>query len=1686
MGFDQEGFLHLADQVTQELAPKDLKELEKQLAGADKLFSQVMWRKFRHTFTIKGLPFFKFYTEMRRIRLGGPVPKGLKATYKRVANQIIMVKSPYDGRSLSPPAVNQIALTRPMVMRTIDAVQQGHIDDSLVWGRFNAIFVPMLVDIAQDKGIYIKPTKQTGHERWATFRKMSPKQERIEKLRDEDPESYALMQQLGQTMGQIDDNIVARIEETGFEVKQGFLAGRPVKIGVDPATGEEMVYARDGSVVTKGEFFNKVRVDSEAQAKLARVPHKTQVPPKDLRLLPDDTLKNLDGDVEWDAITDDKAKQGRLTRLYPTKTIRLMRNDPEKGTAVEEVKVVVAGRYKGIYLDDLINSEGRLIEGTAYGYDAKKGKKFRFPKIIDPSDREPYVSVAEIKTRRQFQGKRITVKTQKLFLKIDGTRQNKELRNAIKALACNKGTKRGCIPSVSYEAVGGSRAAGFYFDPKDFGVVMDSLNGMSLSTAALATVKSYYKDLAAAEFATKNLDAYEPEALASENDEGEKFQFIKGRHDKNGEWQTFNLREKQKESIAWMDANGNSGVCALETGVGKCVRGDTLILTNRGLTPIRDINPGVTEPDTTAPVEGWSVLVNGKALPIKNFYYGGHKPTIKVTTRRGYEVEGSRAHPLLVRTPEGQESWVETPELVGGDYLCIERKEAEFPAKDPILSVPLLDEFKQASKHPDVTFTNGQLQTFPVPDQMTPEMGRLLAYIVGEGWTNSRKGFYVSQCPEKNPVVRADIEDLLQRLMGWTAKPEKDIRIHSVFLREYLARMGVGMGLSKDKVIPSVILRSSKETVQHFLRALIDAEGSVQGEGRSHIEFSTASEQMGREVQILLLRFGIVCSRRPKMVKGYDHTYWRLTITGQDAIEYQQWIGFISTRKAMASEDVPKTRNCNLDVVPHMAPAVGGLFGEMLTALGMNVTKFRHQVRGGSASFDSTVNHIRRGRRNPTYTFLREMLSLAADVGCQECPEFRAIATVVNRRFFYDPIESLGESDAVVMDIEVDDPSHCFIGNGIVNHNTAASIGMMLKLVRDGLAEPDSTYTRPNGVDVTTNGRFLWVCPPALRGNLKKELKGMLSDPKVMTDRVDILSFANFSGASRTGKVPKDLRNVPFWKSRMPADGKQGTPYQSKKAWDPALYTAIFFDEAQALKNITSARTQAALKLYHPRKICLTASPMERSPMEAYVLAAITNNTPLFGKNRTAKDNRKKMKQFKDRFCEVVGGRITGIKQDPLVQRDLHTWVKRNVFYADKTDVKEYDLPKPVLTDTPVEMPKEVEALYRDVAGGFATIMGGAARKFREREKGDAYKDKQAEKVFSKALKPIIKLLTEMSNRPEKALKDVAFAIEHGYLPEYVETDGEPKELPPAFLRILAKWKKNYTSEDIEAIAATVGNPKLQAAEETLASKLESAAGSRALLFSDDRVMCMEAGQHMAKTLGGIHVVALNTSIHFFRGSTEMDRLVYPLDRALLERLVKDPEKRDAILAKTGGVTEIKLPFHKKAYKKHPSIPARQGAHESYLANDWQQFVLKEIVTPNTSIRSCALLGKTYMHGHNLQAFNTVIHLDRNSWNSESMKQRTARSWRQGQDEEVDVVTLDFTYRSDDGGVERSEDDVTLDQIRKAFQEMGESIFDSIIKDAQDIELGAEWEGVAKRDASLWRLDKKVAELMLSPMLGRI
>ena len=463
-----------------------------------------------------------------------------------------------------------------------------------------------------------------------------------------------------------------------------------------------------------------------------------------------------------------------------------------------------------------------------------------------------------------------------------------------------------------------------------------------------------------------------------------------------------------------------------DTGLGKCVTKDTLLDTNRGLVPIGDLQPGPMDPDSFASLEGSGVQVRigSDMVLVKSFYYCGNKPTRRVRSRYGFEVEGSLVHPLFVRGITG-EQFIKTGELEVGDYLCVDRTPTQFPDEEPPLRLPTVAP---------------NAKVYSVPTQLNPSLARLLGYIVGEAWVNHPYVFTISQCPEKNPAVHRDIQGLLAEQFGWGKESDqKEMRIDSVYLRKYLEGMGVDYGLPADKRVPDPVMIGTRDSQVAFLRGLFEGEGSVVSGG---VEISSASERLLREVQLLLLRLGIVSNRSPKMVQGRDHTYWRLTMFGEDARIFEAEVGFISSRKKSSlAGAIPNKSNPNHDIVPFAWGAVELLRSEIL--VGCKKHGFSISTRWGS-SFYNTLTHVRARRRNPTYGFLEWMLEVAYEVGvAKDHPAYKGIEKLLSRRFFYDPIESIKTGFKEVVDIEVDDPRHCFVGNGLVNHNTLEVIAAL-------------------------------------------------------------------------------------------------------------------------------------------------------------------------------------------------------------------------------------------------------------------------------------------------------------------------------------------------------------------------------------------------------------------------------------------------------------------------------------------------------------------------------------------------------------------------------------------------------------------------------------------------------------------
>lgn len=600
-----------------------------------------------------------------------------------------------------------------------------------------------------------------------------------------------------------------------------------------------------------------------------------------------------------------------------------------------------------------------------------------------------------------------------------------------------------------------------------------------------------------------------------------------------------------------------------DTGIGKCCTGDTLVRTSKGLIPIKNLNPGAHEPDTFAAMDDdVQVEIGSTRCKVSRFYYGGEKPTIKIRTRCGYEVEGSQIHPVMVRR-NGTDQWVRLRDIQGGDYVAIDRSHGSAG----------IGEMREEPDLPHPGRGDPNERVHPLPSQMSPELARFLGYVVAESWFSRHDFFTISQHGGHNPDVHADIAHLVKELFGVDLRETADgFVLSSTQIIRFLRSIGSVPGVARDKEVPWSVLQGTRYSMREFLRGYVDAEGHANAGG---IEVSSASETLLQQVQVMLLEFGIVSRRSPKHVEGYDHIYWRLYIQGDDVRRFMREIGLVSQRKAAALTSLmEKGSNPNLDVVPHAQTEVEDLRAEIYARSGRHgYTGPGISKRWGSA-FYNTLGHIRAGRRNPTYQYLERVLEVAREVGISELnPAYSAVQNIIDRRWFYDPVEMSEDGWAEVFDIEVDDPRHAFVGNGIVNHNTIQAIAGLCYLWEK---EPDTkaivvTNKSPVGQWVEEFNKFTdGITVIRCDGNPKQRQKTYKEFLEAEGPTVMVMGYATVRG---------DFAHIQSWKDYF-----------------------LVYDECQAFKNPKTQTHQCCKHMASQAKRVwgLTATMIKNNLSEGY------------------------------------------------------------------------------------------------------------------------------------------------------------------------------------------------------------------------------------------------------------------------------------------------------------------------------------------------------------------------------------------------------------------------------------------------------------------------------------------------------
>ena len=468
----------------------------------------------------------------------------------------------------------------------------------------------------------------------------------------------------------------------------------------------------------------------------------------------------------------------------------------------------------------------------------------------------------------------------------------------------------------------------------------------------------------------------------------------------------------------WVEGQGNFGNPLYGTGVNAdippasmryCVTGDTLIETARGWCRIDEMKAVVPELVSS---------LDGDQRRASRWFDSGVQPVVRVTTRHGFRITATTNEPLLVLTPDLEMVWRDVDDLQIGDVLCINRARASTA-------------WPRQLQLPTAIYEGlGVPQPKALPETMTPELARVLGYLVAEGWVTAKRVSFINKCPE----VIADFKRCWDEVFPDTRLHEFHhvndydcivLDIHAQRVTQFLGQLGLAPVKSAHKAVPWSVLQADQASVVAFLAAYFEGDGSAD---YSWHDATSRSRKLLAQVQLMLLKFGIVSIMQATRRLG-KHKGWRLRLTGENQELFDLRIGFISNRKRELPRCQPESRRPHLDVIPYAAALIRQRFAERRVKVSQVV--YYRADDGQEVHIPWQEKLLTQGLTQRAD--LVERLALFADVDAQLGQRLKQVC---DAPYLFDPVVSLRpRGKRSVFDLSVDE-THAFTGNGIVCHNT--------------------------------------------------------------------------------------------------------------------------------------------------------------------------------------------------------------------------------------------------------------------------------------------------------------------------------------------------------------------------------------------------------------------------------------------------------------------------------------------------------------------------------------------------------------------------------------------------------------------------------------------------------------------------
>lgn len=261
------------------------------------------------------------------------------------------------------------------------------------------------------------------------------------------------------------------------------------------------------------------------------------------------------------------------------------------------------------------------------------------------------------------------------------------------------------------------------------------------------------------------------------------------------------------------------------------------------------------------------------------------QPIIEVVTESGKCIKGTYNHPLLV--VDGMERhWTRLDQLKVGEKLAA------------VTWIPCtITDFVETNWEP-LAHHYGPKTRARLPSKLNPELAGLLGYAVGDGWvTKTRLALDVNS--EEQDLIPL-LSNFASENFGLTPKIRVEKRVGKkpiTIMELHSVDIAGNLQFMREKRVPDLVLKSGNKVASEFLAWLFEADGCVfsKGRGKRAIQLKSSEVELLRDVQVLLLRFGI----HSRIVER------NLTIRRAESIaKFSEKIGFRSKKKIAKLEQL--------------------------------------------------------------------------------------------------------------------------------------------------------------------------------------------------------------------------------------------------------------------------------------------------------------------------------------------------------------------------------------------------------------------------------------------------------------------------------------------------------------------------------------------------------------------------------------------------------------------------------------------------------------------------------------------------------------------------------------------------------------------------------------------------------------